>query len=76
MTLTIKVKNIDYVEATNITKAVSDVVSGIENDRLSPSCAVKLEDPKMTFDFDCDEPEQVFRGEESTFSRYINGTKK
>ncbi len=75
MTLTIEIKNLNYVEATEITKTVSNAVHNIEIDRAS-LCAEKTEDPQMIFEFDHDAPAQVFRGEESTFSRYINGTKK
>ena len=75
MTLTIKVANLEYNEAADLTKFVTDKIQDIENNRSVGSCELKPPEPKVTFDYDEDQPAIPYR-ESTPFSRYINGTKK
>lgn len=75
MTLTIKIKNLEYADAADITKLVSDKVLEVEIDRAKDTMTPRPDDPELTFDYDYDDPPIPYQ-EDTPFSRYMNSTKK
>lgn len=73
--LTITISNLEASEATEILNAVSKTINELEIGRSGP-CSDSRAEIQMRFSFNAPKPSTVCRGEESTFSRYISGTKR
>lgn len=75
MTLTIKISNLEYNEAAELTKFVSDKIQDLECGRARDSYELRPPEPQVKFEYDEDQHAVSYR-ESTPFSRYMSGAKK